>query len=83
MLGRAVQLKTRGFLRVAGVSGAIEGKEEGGASRCAFMAAERQLGSHFSSKLRFCYLRSLHTTALQSKLRGALQSPQQQVAPSC
>lgn len=59
------ELKKRGSLKLIGVSGAVEGKEEEGVSWFAVVPAERQLGSclevHYcSSKLRFCSLWSLH-----------------------
>lgn len=82
-----VQLKTRGSFRVAGVNGAIEGKEEGEASWFAVIPAERQPGSvklHvLQAQTEVRLPEEPPRQVLHAKLQGALQSPEQQVAPSC
>lgn len=79
-------MKTRGSLRVAGVNGAVECKEEEGASWFAVMPAERLLGSVHALKSqpeRLFPEEPPHQVLQSNNLQGALQFPQQQVAPSC
>lgn len=74
------ELKKRGSLKLIGVSGAVEGKEEGGVVWFAVVPAERQLGScrksmYYSSKLRFCSLWSLHAkSSSPTRCKGAAVS---------